>query len=173
MFPFFYPPFWQTRFRITQNTEDVPNLIEHLQVPFPRLACGEDNLHREQWLVLTHRSREIAEAQGCINLRSERAELGAEKDLYTDPDNLAAHLITARPLHPDVHSAEAYSQTRQWLNSCQSHGECPRPTTAALPTRVIEMMPVDHPETPRLLNTVGTKGQYLCLIAGDCDRNIS
>lgn len=34
-------------------------------------------------------------------------------DLFTDVDNLAAHLITARPLQPEVNSPEAYSQIKQ------------------------------------------------------------
>ena len=42
----------------------------------------------------------------------------AEMDLFTDVDNQAAHLITARPLQPKVNSPEAYSQVKQWLSRC-------------------------------------------------------
>jgi hypothetical protein len=87
----------------------------------------------------------------------------AELDLFTDPDNPAAHLITARPVQPDVNSTRAYSQIRQWLDRCQTHDECLPIPIAELPTRVIEVMPVDSPETPRLLNTPGMEGQYLTL----------
>jgi hypothetical protein len=36
----------------------------------------------------------------------------AEMDLFTDVDNPAAHLITARSLQPETNSPEAYSQVK-------------------------------------------------------------
>lgn len=36
----------------------------------------------------------------------------AEIDLFTDEDNLAAHIITARPLQSVLDSSEAYSQIK-------------------------------------------------------------
>ena len=87
----------------------------------------------------------------------------AEFDLFTTSDNLAAHCITARPLQSDVDSSEAYSQIKQWLSRCQTHGECPQAATAALPPRVIEVTPPHCPETPRLLETPEIEGQYLTL----------
>jgi hypothetical protein len=37
----------------------------------------------------------------------------AELDLFTNSDNLAAHLITARPMQLDINSTTAYSQIKQ------------------------------------------------------------
>lgn len=63
----------------------------------------------------------------------------------------------------EINSTKAYSQIKQWLNCCQTHDEYHETPIGALPTRVIEVTPVDSPETPRVLTTQDIKGQYLTL----------
>ncbi|OBS26051.1 hypothetical protein FPOA_06581 [Fusarium poae] len=74
-------------------------------------------------------------------------------------DEASAH-VTARPLRTDVGSQAASCQVQSWLEECKGHDGCSDPNTeTVLPTRVIEVSPIDQLE-PRIVETRGLRGRY-------------
>ena len=82
---------------------------------------------------------------------------------FTDADNAAAHLVTARPHQTKVDSDVAQRQVRSWLAECALHHCCPPESENILPTRVIEIDPPGSFGKPRLLTSAGKRGQYAAL----------
>jgi hypothetical protein len=62
-----------------------------------------------------------------------------------------------------VNSDASKHQIQDWLVECADHSQCPGQVETILPTRVIEVAPVDSPDKPRLLVTAGKKGRYAAL----------
>ncbi len=88
----------------------------------------------------------------------------AEVDLFVDDTDESAGIVTAQPLQPKVNSAQAFSQTREWLDQCKNHTSCGRmPSCTNLPSRVIEVAPADSLGVPCIRSTKGLKGAYLAL----------
>lgn len=159
---------------IVQNAGQGCNWCSFLKTVLPR---PEEPTWPEEWttdqeLIISLGEASLSENTSPKGLNqceldfgtgSSRRDWHAEIDLFTEPDNVAAHLITARPLQVDVGSAATYSQIRHWLDSCQTHEECPKALIGPLPTRVIEVTPLKCPETPRVMTTLGLRGPYVCL----------
>jgi hypothetical protein len=82
---------------------------------------------------------------------------------FTTSTDLAAPLVTARRIQTEVHPDASRHQIQDWLVECADHRECPGQAETILPTRVIEVAPVDSPDTARLLVTAGRKGRYAAL----------
>jgi hypothetical protein len=82
---------------------------------------------------------------------------------FTNSADLAAPFVTARELQTEVSSDASRHQIQCWLAECADHSQCPRQAKTILPTRVIEVAPVDSPDKPRLLVTAGKKGKYAAL----------
>jgi hypothetical protein len=82
---------------------------------------------------------------------------------FTNSTDLAAPFVTARELQTEVYSDASIHQIQDWLVECADHNQCPRQTETILPTRVIEVAPMDAPDRPQLLVTAGMKGRYAAL----------
>ncbi|KAH7174965.1 heterokaryon incompatibility protein-domain-containing protein [Fusarium flagelliforme] len=71
---------------------------------------------------------------------------------FTTSEDKASEYVTARPLRVDT-----------WLDDCKDHEDCSSSyTNAPLPTRVIEVSPVDQ-EQPRVVESGGQRGEYTTL----------
>ena len=87
----------------------------------------------------------------------------AELNLFVD-NNDSAGIVTARPLESRLDSSDAYLQIARWLNQCKDHVDCTDVSFVAdLPSRLIEVAPVDSPGVPRIRSTMGLQGSYLAL----------
>jgi hypothetical protein len=82
---------------------------------------------------------------------------------FTTSTDLAAPFVTARKIQTEVYPDSSRHQIQDWLVGCADHSECPGQAETILPTRVIEVAPVDSPDKPRLLVTAGKKGRYAAL----------
>ncbi|KAL7932076.1 heterokaryon incompatibility domain-containing protein [Trichoderma chlorosporum] len=84
--------------------------------------------------------------------------------MYATPDDPAASVVHAQALLQDLESPEIFVETRGWMNEClTSHHECPAHLPSDLPTRLVEVSPLGEPESARLCETSGQKGQYCAL----------
>ena len=87
-----------------------------------------------------------------------------ELDLFVDDTDSSAGIVTARPLEARVNSSKAYLQITQWLDQCKDHVDCGNGSLLAdLPSRVIEVAPIDSGGVPRIRSTTGLQGSYLAL----------
>ena len=87
-----------------------------------------------------------------------------ELNLFVDDTDSSAGIVTARPLESKVDSSKAYLQIRRWLEQCKDHVDCGGVQFFAdLPSRVIEVAPVDSGVVPRIRSTKGLEGSYLAL----------
>ena len=59
-----------------------------------------------------------------------------------------------------VHSPEAITEVKRWIESCADHVDCSTTSDVLLPTRVIEVLPISGKQRPRLVVTNGLKGRY-------------
>lgn len=77
--------------------------------------------------------------------------------LFTEDDNFAAHLVTARNVETDLSPSSTSTQILRWVKECTLHGCCPEQVDSPLPTRVIEVA------TPKILHTKGAFGNFAAL----------
>ncbi|KAL8787481.1 MAG: hypothetical protein Q9195_007728 [Heterodermia aff. obscurata] len=68
-------------------------------------------------------------------------------------------------MNPEVASAESFATALSWIRQCtQDHSCCPKPQSAVLPTRVIDVdIESTGPEMVRLHQTEGAHGTYTAL----------
>lgn len=97
-------------------------------------------------------------------LGEEEVNIGMESlYAFTTSEDKASVYVTARPLRVDVSSDAACDQIQTWLDDCRGHKGCSSSyTNALLPTRVIEVSPVDQ-EEPRVVESDGQRGTYTTL----------
>ncbi|CAG7556422.1 unnamed protein product [Fusarium equiseti] len=97
-------------------------------------------------------------------LGEEEINIGMESlYAFTTSEDKASEYVTARPLRVDVGSDAARDQIQTWLDDCKGHKSCSTSyTNALLPTRVIEVTPVDQ-EEPRVVESGGQRGTYTTL----------
>jgi len=97
-------------------------------------------------------------------LGEEEVNIGMESlYAFTTSEDKASEYVTARPLRVDVGSNAACDQIQTWLDNCEGHKGCSSSyTNALLPTRVIEVSPVDQ-EEPRVVESGGQRGTYTTL----------
>lgn len=81
-------------------------------------------------------------------------------DVFAHSSDPAAKIIPTRDLQPVVHSPEAITEVKRWIESCADHVGCSTTSDVLLPTRVIEVLPISGKQRSRLLVTNGRKGRY-------------
>ncbi|KAK0712081.1 heterokaryon incompatibility protein-domain-containing protein [Lasiosphaeris hirsuta] len=80
-----------------------------------------------------------------------------------DGDHAAKH-ISGRRANPAVSSEESFSKARMWMEDCTAtHASCPKLGSARLPTRVLDIEPLDRHENPRVYITRGESARYVAL----------
>jgi hypothetical protein len=80
----------------------------------------------------------------------------------TSANDNAALYVTARPRQTDVSPTSTQAQVRQWISECQTHDNCGPQEDMSLPSCVIDTAPEYGPDTPRILDSTGIRGQYVC-----------
>ncbi|KAH7116221.1 heterokaryon incompatibility protein-domain-containing protein [Dendryphion nanum] len=80
----------------------------------------------------------------------------------TENDNASVY-ITARPKQSDVSSELARNQIQTWIEECNYHLCCPTQVNVRLPTRVIDLEPMNMSKDPRIVQSDGQEGQYATL----------
>ena len=80
-----------------------------------------------------------------------------DPSMWHSPGEVAC---TPRVISPEVLTEETRQLVSARLSKCSKHDRCRPPTDQILPTRVLD---VQVPETPRLVETHGKKGQYVIL----------
>lgn len=83
-------------------------------------------------------------------------------DAYTNPEDKAAKIVTARPVQENVDTDLAYNEIKAWLQACKRHSQCPSQKKVRLPTRVIDVGSRVNSK-PKLYNTKGAAGRYAAL----------
>lgn len=80
--------------------------------------------------------------------------------------------IKSQPPITDVMSSEAFKQARIWLDDCDKHHvHCSQPETPHLPNRVLDISLDNAPGFVRLIESKGSKGDYVALlIVGEGNR---
>lgn len=81
-------------------------------------------------------------------------------DVFANSSDPAAKIIPTRDIQPVVHSLDAITEVKQWIESCAYHVDCSTTSNVLLPTRVIEVLPLNGKHRSRLLVTNGLKGTY-------------
>ena len=83
--------------------------------------------------------------------------------IFVEEDSVVANTVTAREIQSQISSERASHQILEWLVDCDGHASCPSMEPLTLPTRVIDVSPVEHPDVPKLVETKGAPGYYVAL----------
>jgi hypothetical protein len=79
-------------------------------------------------------------------------------------DNPSSRYFRTRDVNPAVGSASAYGQAHCWIRECtESHVDCPRRKVGKLPTRVVDVQPLNANGDSRLLITNELEAEYATL----------
>ena len=80
------------------------------------------------------------------------------------PDDPAARYITSQAPDPHVQSPQAFAVARRWLASCtESHKACSTDEPSLLPTRVLDVTPINQNASLALYSHPGKRAQYVTL----------
>lgn len=82
---------------------------------------------------------------------------------YATSKSIASASVKTRPPLGEVASPTAYAQIHRWLEKCNEHSTCPSQVLTTLPSRVIEVSPIDSLESPRLICSGDRNGRYAAL----------
>ncbi|EIW52285.1 HET-domain-containing protein [Trametes versicolor FP-101664 SS1] len=88
---------------------------------------------------------------------------GTEYFVYTNPEDPAASYITELSPLRDVGSPRALELARKHLDDCvREHEDCLK-SSAGIPRLPSRLMDCSSPPRPRLVSTIGQRGEYLAL----------
>ncbi|KAL6866438.1 hypothetical protein ACO1O0_002549 [Amphichorda felina] len=87
--------------------------------------------------------------------------LSASREKFTTVENIRMGRFTVDPV---VGTVGNFNIARSWLKECrESHPNCSLGQTPELPTRVIDIGPLDGSETPRVFLSEGMRAEYVTL----------
>ncbi|KAK3362568.1 heterokaryon incompatibility protein-domain-containing protein [Lasiosphaeria hispida] len=87
-----------------------------------------------------------------------------EMEVAAEGGDHAAKYISGRRANPAVSSEESFAKARTWMEECTAtHASCPKLGNASLPTRVLDVEPLDRHENPRVYITRGESARYIAL----------
>ena len=81
---------------------------------------------------------------------------------FTESDNAAAHLVTARRVQSKANSRAAVPQCQEWFEECVSHKPCWKPATR-LPPRVVEVTSTNGSLKAKVRENRGEGASYIAL----------
>ncbi|KAF2095905.1 HET-domain-containing protein [Rhizodiscina lignyota] len=87
-----------------------------------------------------------------------------EFDVLASPDDPAAEYISTRPPELNMLSEQSFNRIKRWITDCEkNHINCPAPSAATLPTRVIDVGVLEQTQIARVYETAHENGRYVAL----------
>lgn len=84
--------------------------------------------------------------------------------VFTDEQNPAADMVTARPMRSDLGLCETCDIAKSWFEECENHPECQKTGHLILPARVIDLGEDQHASSLRLVEPAESQtGKYAAL----------
>ncbi|KAF8848721.1 HET-domain-containing protein [Acephala macrosclerotiorum] len=138
-------------FDAVSELDPIPSPTEKINISLASFGAKADNF------------TPMGNNRTLVSITTETQGKTLQPAVFTTGDSIVAEVVTARELDHEVNSSGVQDQIHKWLMDCDEHEKCGRIEQSVLPTRVVEVSPEDHPETPRLLETKGMVDYYVAL----------
>ncbi|CZR66894.1 uncharacterized protein PAC_16795 [Phialocephala subalpina] len=138
-------------FDVVSELDPIPSPEERICVSLASFGAKADNF------------TPLGNNRTLISITTETHGKTLQPAVFTIDDSIIAEIVTARELDYAVNSPRVQDQIHTWLLDCDGHEKCGRMERSVLPTRVIEVSPEEHSETPRVLETKGMIDYYAAL----------